>query len=90
MSRDRSSSPMIPRATARLAPVSASAARKADALPPNRVPTMRRSRASASDGETRVRSRSIARTTSAVSASSRSRVTFASAATPDAVIGVDP
>jgi hypothetical protein len=89
-SRALSSSPMIPRATERLAPVSASADRYAAALPPNRAPTIRPSTARASERGTCARSRSVARTTSAVRASSRSPVNFASAATLDAVSALEP
>ena len=90
MSRERSSSPMTPRATAVLAPACATAARYAATFPPKRSRTIRRSSASVAEGETRVRSRSMARTTRAVRASSRSPVSFASAATLAAVIGAVP
>ena len=73
ISAERSSSPRIPRATAMLDPASARAVRYATELPPKRAVTTRRSIASASEGETRARSRSTARATSAVRASSRSR-----------------
>ena len=91
MSARRSSSPTIPRATATLARASARAARYAAPLPPNRAATIRRSAASTADGLPAVEcSRSTARTTSEVSASSRSPVTLATAATLEAESGVSP
>ena len=72
----RSSSPMISRATARLAPPSRRAARYDALLPSNRETMIRRSMASICSVFTIARWRSTDRTTSAVSASSRSPVTF--------------
>ena len=70
---------MTARATPVLARTSASAARYARVLPPKRVATRRRSAARTSVGDTAVRSLSTARITSAVSESSRSFVSRASA-----------